>query len=784
MSVDHRKSQPSQKGVTAGSGRGSQWRRRAVMAVTLLVSCWALSARAEEPARYVGAAACSSCHQAETALWKTSHHAKAMQAATPDTVLGAFNGTDPSQNGTAASFSRSGDAYVVRTEGADGQATDYHIAYTFGVYPLQQYLIGFPGGRLQALGVAWDSRAREHGGQRWFQLYPDRKLSPGDPLHWTGRDQTWNYMCAGCHSTNLAKNYDLGSNSYKTTWTDVDVSCEACHGPGSAHVDWALTGKPPLADPDRLGLGVSLKPTDHGRWEMNPETGIARRTEKLASMELDTCAACHARRTTITNTPRAGTSFLDSNLPALLEPGLYHPDGQIDGEVFEYGSFVQSRMYRAGVTCSDCHEPHGAKLRAEGNSLCAQCHMPAKFDLPEHHHHEPGSAGSQCVNCHMATKTFMIVDDRRDHSFRVPRPDLSASIGTPNACTQCHRDRSSDWATRTVAEWYPKGRQTTPHYGAALYAGRTGGAGAERRLDALILNHDQPGIARATALTLLPRYASSASAPAIAAALVDPDPMVRAAAPRALSATASPANVQAAASLLRDPIRVVRTEAARALSGMSTQAMSPEQLSAFTGAYDELIAAELTNEDRPEAHLNLGLLHTRRAQPIDAEGDYQTALRLDPNFVPALLNLADLDRMRGMDAQGEDLLRKAISIEPRNADVIHALGLLLVRQRNYAQALPLLRQAAELAPDTVRYGYVYAVALSSTGATDQSRTLLAEIHRQHPADRDVLVALIAGARNAGDVAMALSYAHELAELTPNDPQVRMLLLDLENQRNR
>ncbi|MDR3534346.1 MAG: tetratricopeptide repeat protein [Rhodopila sp.] len=757
--------------------------RRAVLALGLLVAGHVISVRAEDPAHFVGSAACSGCHQTEEALWKASHHAQAMQPATQANMLGDFNNASYSLGGITSRFYRTGDTYMVQTEGPDGTLRDYEIAYTFGVYPLQQYLAAFPGGRLQALGVAWDSRAKDKGGQRWFHLYPDHKLSPGDPMHWTGRDQTWNYMCASCHSTNLQKNYDLGSNSYKTTWTDVDVSCEACHGPGSAHLNWARTGKPPLSDADQMGLTVSLKPADQGHWEMNPETGIAKRTEKLVSKELDTCASCHARRKEIAKAPEPGASFLNSYLPALIEPGLYHPDGQIDGEVYEYGSFVQSRMYRAGVTCSNCHEPHSTALRAEGNSLCAQCHMPAKFDGPEHHHHQAGSAGAQCVNCHMATKTYMIVDDRRDHSLRVPRPDLSVSIGTPNACNQCHRDRSSHWAASTVAQWYPNGRQTSPHYGTALQAGRVGATGAERQLDTLILDAGQPAIARATALTALPRYASAASAAAIASAVADPDALVRAAAPRALSAAASPATVQAALSLLRDPVRAVRVEAARALSGVPAQVMSPELRSAFAAAYAELVAAESTDEDRPEAHLNLGLLDTRRAQPADAEAEYRTALRLDPNFVPALANLADLDRMGGMDAQGAELLRKALAIEPANADVMHALGLSLVRQHNYAEALPLLRRAAELAPDNVRYGYVYAIALSSTGSPEQGRALLERIHRQHPADRDVLVALIAGARSAGDLPTALSYARELAELDPGAPQVQMLLLDLEKQRS-
>jgi predicted CXXCH cytochrome family protein len=348
-----------------------------------------------------------------------------------------------------------------------------------GVFPLQQYLIAFPGGRYQALGIAWDSRPKAQGGQRWFPLYPAQILRAGDPLHWTGRDQTWNYQCASCHSTDLKKNYDLAAESYATSWTDIDVACEACHGPGSRHIAWAKaraagSSGPSQAAPNRqprssdTGLTTKLERAGPGQWQMNPETGIAQRVEALNSRELDVCAGCHSRRKVIARDPSAGAAFLDSYLPALLEPGLYHADGQIDGEVFEYGSFVQSRMYHAGVICSDCHEPHSLALREKGNGLCAQCHLPAKFDVAEHHHHQQGSDVAQCVNCHMPSKTYMGVDNRRDHSIRVPRPDLSASIGTPNACTQCHADRTANWATQRVAEWFPHGRQTRPHFGVAL----------------------------------------------------------------------------------------------------------------------------------------------------------------------------------------------------------------------------------------------------------------------------------------------------------------------------
>lgn len=768
---------------------------RIVACGVVLALCLALASepgRTETPPEYVGPGVCADCHKGQVDLWRSSHHAQAMREATEATVLGDFNGATLEHFGVTTTFSRSGGKFQVRTDGPDGTLHDYEISYTFGVFPLQQYLIAMPGGRFQALGAAWDSRPKDQGGQRWFHLYEDQKPAPGNRLHWTGRDQTWNYMCADCHSTSLKKNYDLSTDTYATTWSEVDVSCESCHGPASNHVAWAkvrageVSDKSAMAarEPPRFGLTNWLKATDNGHWEMNPETGIAKRTEPLVSAELDTCAACHSRRRVIAADAAPGAKLLDSHAPAYLEPGLYHADGQIDGEVFEFGSFVQSRMYHAGVTCSDCHEPHSLALRAEANALCGQCHLPVKYDAVEHHHHKPGSGGAQCVNCHMPAKTYMGVDERRDHSFRVPRPDLSTSLNAPNACTQCHVDKPADWAARSVAAWYPRGRQTTPHFGTALHAGRIGAPGAERALNRLIADRKMPAIARASALLLLPRYPSAASSSAIQSAITDPDPLVRAAAPRALAGSPSPAIVQSLATLVADPIRAVRVEAARALAGTDPQSLSLDQRTALAAATLELVAAEMTDADRPEAHLNLGLLDVRRQRPAEAEAEYRTALRLDPSFVPAMVNLADLARIRGMDEQGAGLLREAMAVEPGNAAVRHSLGLLLVRQRNYPEALALFRRATELEPDNVRYSFVYAIALNTAGSYRQAIDELERASRRHPGDSDVMLALVSITRDKGDLVAALFYARQLANRYPADMRFRAIVRDLESRQVR
>ncbi|PNG24723.1 tetratricopeptide repeat protein [Methylocella silvestris] len=742
----------------------------------------AQNAKAPEPA-FVGAAACAGCHAAQAKAWASSHHAEAMQEPTAATVLGHFSGASVAHHGVTTTFSRKDDAFMVRTDGPDGALHDYKIAYTFGVYPLQQYLIAFPGGRFQALGVAWDSRPKAEGGQRWIHLYPDAPPPPGDRLHWTGRDQTWNYQCANCHSTDLKKNFDLAANAYATTWGEINVSCEACHGPGSRHLAWAEAGAkaPPGSAPaqyDDKGLTTALNAAVNGEWRMNPATGIAERATPSDRRELDICANCHARRKVIVKEPVIGAPFLDANLPALLERGLYHADGQIDGEVFEYGSFVQSRMFHAGVTCSNCHEPHSLKLRAEGNGLCAQCHLPEKFDTVSHSHHQPGGAGAQCVNCHMPAKTYMIVDERRDHSLRVPRPDLTLSIGAPNACATCHADKGAEWATHIVASWFPGGRQTSGHYGLALHAGRQGAPGAETKLDSLILDSTQPAIARASALALLQPLATPQSEAAIKAAIGDFDPLVRAAAPRALAATQTPAMIAALGPLLSDPVRAVRIEAARALADAHQQLPGPQQL-AYAAAFLELIDAEMVDADRPEAHLNLGILEARQRRAPEAQAHYEAALRLDAGFVPALVNLADLDRQLGRSEESVARLRKAIDLEPGNADARHSLGLALVRQKNYPDALAQLKRASELAPGNARYAYVYAIALNSTGAPADAAAALEAAHQRHPADRDILIALVSMARERGDLATALVHARQLSALFPSDAHLRVLVMELE-----
>jgi len=815
----------------------------------LLAVDWWFSFPKDEVLRYVGRDKCAECHQLETQLWAGSDHDRAMDLATPATVLGNFDDRefhhvafeqlgrlgdedlctllaaidaeqlalamhgakeelerrilailDPPQQddlrrrrerllvvrpcdvtwaqeeigevacrleredrirvdfGLRSRLFRRGDEFFVTTDNRQGELETFRVKYVFGVRPVQQYLVEFPDGRVQCLPIAWDSERN-----RWYHLYPGEPIPHDDPLHWTRPLQNWNYMCAECHSTNLQKNYDLAGNSYHTTWSEIDVSCETCHGPGSLHVELAES------------WGVF--------WDRVQGYGLTKLKSEDSRVEIETCAPCHSRRRIVHAGPRPAEPFLDYYVPELLDGELYYADGQVLDEDYVYGSFIQSLMYRKGVRCSDCHDPHSVRVKFSDNRLCGQCHVPSNYDTPQHHHHPDDSKpGTLCVECHMPETTYMVADPRRDHSLRVPRPDLTVALGIPNACNGCHGDEeageTAEWATAKCLEWYgePDGPR---HFAHAFAAGRKGLAEGEKALEAVARRKDNSAMVRASAIALLSRYQSDTGRAAAIAGLDDPDGLVRAASVRSLQTLPDDQLLRRLGPMLRDPLRAVRSDAARALARVPRQAFSDRDLAAFNAAIAEYFAGQQAVNDQAAAHLNMAVVHAEMGEPEEALAEYRTALGIDAEFVPAMVNLAMLHDQLGDKKAAEEQFRRVLELEPDLGEAHYSLGLLLAEDpTRMEEAAGYLAAAARLSPANRRIRYNYGLALQKLGRVQEAEEALRDGLKLSDGGADTIDFLHALAvlyAQSKQWPKATAAAQELLRLQPNNPQWTQLL---------
>ncbi len=710
----------------------------AVLAFLLISWCladWYVALPADAVATYIGRDRCIACHEQEAKLFEGSHHDRAMEVASDQTVLGDFDDATFERLGVVTHFFRRGKDYYVNTEGPDGENHDYKIAYTFGYTPLQQYMVEMEGGRVQVLRVSWDTVDK-----KWFEVPPpdatDLKLDPHDPLHWTGLAQNWNTMCAECHSTDLKKNFDLKSNTYHTTYNEIDVSCEACHGPGSLHVE--------LAEANSLF------------WDRRHGYGLARLKQKSNDAQIAACAPCHSRRGIIAGGFDAGDNYFDHYDLALLEPGLYHADGQIEDEVYVYGSFLQSRMYHENVKCSDCHDPHSLKLKFEGNALCAQCHQ--KYDNKAHHFHSDPQ-GSLCVNCHMPQRNYMVNDGRRDHSFRIPRPDLSVELGTPNACNDCHTQEGEDaaWAAEAVRKWYGPKRPNDPHYAVALDAawkGQVDAVGKIRDLlhyEAPLPGRRTPDIVRATALRALGGYQTPESDDLCRESLEHPSPLVRAAAVGSLSPDAIKSHADEIGQLLNDNTRLVRNAAVDALAIRAPNTLRKPQLQQ---ALKEQIAEFGKNKtvvvDRAGPNLRLAQLYLSQGSPTKSIAALRDAIRVEPYLAGPRSEVARL-----LEETGEGSPEEVRRLREKEVE--------------------LLLRDGELLPDSGLPRYQRGMLLYLLGRNREAIASLVEATRLEPRSFDYLTALALLYEQESERSEALQTLRKMDGLRPNDPVVRSLV---------
>lgn len=714
---------------------------------------------------FVGSQSCGTCHQSQLVAWSNSHHGWALREPTPQNVLGDFEDSRFESKGIVSRFFREGERYVVETDGPDGRPARFEIRYVVGIEPLQQYLVELPGGRLQALDIAWDTVSK-----RWYHLYPDEDVSAGNGLHWTGPYKNWQARCAVCHQTDFRKNYDAAGRSYQSTWSELTVGCEACHGPGEAHVAWARK-TPSGAGQNWTGLSSIglLRPQSSGR----------------QAIERDMCGPCHARRDPLQANSSLPTGRFGDHYVLSPLGGLYFPDGQQDQEVYILGSFLQSKMHEKGVTCSNCHDPHSGRTVAEGNAVCTQCHnetgrseFPSlvlkRYDSPEHHHHSQGSTAAQCVNCHMPERKYMTVDGRRDHFFRIPDPELSQAVGSPDSCRSCHADKSAGWAAAAIRAWAP-GRAPADHSSAVLFADVRRSGLTPERLDELArvaLDVARPDIVRASALREISEQANVGLAGSLTGLLADASDLVRSTAIRLWRSAPAPERVLRLRPLLDDPVASVRIAAALELVSVNIDELPDEMRRALAAALDELRASMAAKSDFPEGQAAIGGLAMATRNWAAAQAAFAEAVFMDPQLVQIWLTRARIAGALGDSSEAAAILSTAYAKNPRDVMVAGGLAQLLLGQGRLGEAIPVLRTLLAANPGDQDSRINLAFALLQTGDLPAAAVEIERL-RAVSADRAEVMILhglhqfirgdIAGSR---DTAGALKRAYPDLRLPP------------------
>jgi len=647
---------------------------------------------------------CVSCHQQSHEKWQQSDHAKAMAIADKNSVLANFNNVDVKHYGQKAHFYIKDERYHVKIS-YDDNVNNYQVKYTFGHYPLQQYLVETQKGKLQVLPFAWDARPKSEGGQRWYHNYSHEEIRPEDRLHWRQPLQNWNGMCADCHSDGLKRNYDIDKNQFSTTFDNINVGCLSCHGDMSKH---ANTNKRNIAK----DITAAKHPT--GRWLR----GLGEKTAtwqgaKRDNSFMDNCFACHALRAPLADGIKPNTPFLQQFMPQLPTAPNYHIDGQIKEEVYVYGSFLQSKMYAKGVNCIDCHDKHTMKLKIEGNGLCLQCHGGEVYNVKSHHQHQESSTGAQCANCHMPTNRYMGVDDRRDHSFKIPRPDLSIQFKTPNACTKCHDNKTNQWASDNLEKWRgkPKALLKSKQFLMALNSGQA--INLEDHLS-IIADTQLDIISRASALQMLNFTTQMITIEILKPYLTHEDDLLRlSAASTALLLTPADRVVHLSP-LLTDKYKAVRVAAARSLV---TSKIASQYQQAFNKALTELLASNELTSWRGEGRANQGLLALETNQVSKAEQAFLGAITVEPYFDTGYINLADLYRTQQRSGEVASVLVKGMKNLPKSGALKYAYALHLVRTQQHSKALIFFEKAMLVEPSAAQYSYAYILSLDGQGET-------------------------------------------------------------------
>jgi tetratricopeptide (TPR) repeat protein/copper chaperone CopZ len=701
---------------------------------------------------YVGDESCKKCHTSEHHDWKKSDHYMSMLPPNDSTVVGDFNNVTFTADGVTSHFFKKGSKFFINTEGDDGKNHDFEVKYIFGYKPLQQYLVAFPGGRMQVPRLSWDVTKK-----KWYNQYAGQKIPSHDWLHWTGNAQNWNTMCATCHSTNLHKNYDTKTDSYKTSYNIINVSCESCHGAGQKHLEY-INGN--YKSGDKM-LGSFMK--------------LGKKSGQIE--QINACAPCHARLTEITAKHIDSKEIMDNYIPQIPDTEHFHADGQVDDEDYIYTSFLQSKMFSKGVKCSNCHNPHSTKLKHPiGNQTCTQCHIQAKYDTPKHTFHTMGTKGASCINCHMPGKLFMGVDYRHDHSFRVPRPDLSVKYGTPNACSNCHTDKSEKTLADAVVKWY--GPQRKHHFADDLIPGSQLSTNSEPHLTKLIANKNTPNIIKATAAFYLGSITTPSSLNVLLSCLNHKDAQVRYRALRSLANFPAEGWIEKTAPLLSDKVRAVRIAAADLFITVPKDQIPGEYTAAFDEAHKELLSYLRYQTDFSVGNIMLADYYLKLQDYVNAESFYLKGLKKDSKMNYALLNLSSLYNAVGKNDASLQILKRALANDKNNERIYYNMGLLYNEMNDKTAAEKSFAKAVQLKSQNPRVYYNYGLMLNASQKYKEAEGILQKGIAINPTAPDLYYALCFVYIQSGNKAKAQQTALQLKQLDPTNPNYQELFKNL------
>lgn len=700
-------------------------------------------------AAYGGAESCRSCHEKEYRAWAASNHGRAERSILPAEDDAAFVPAREIIHASEKSQARkSGDRLEVVTRSLGGQVEPQVVDRVIGNHPLRQFLVSGPGGRFQALELAWDPVKCE-----WFDIYGAEDRKPGEWGHWTGRGMNWNAMCAACHNTRLRKNYDPLKDEFHTAMAGPSVSCEACHGPMQAHHSWQQTH-----------AGTGKDPT----------------IQKLTTNQmLDTCGSCHARRGELTGDFKPGDAFFDHYALVVTDDRpLFHVDGQVREENYEFTSFLSSNMHAAGVRCQNCHDPHTAKPVLAGDALCMQCHAAPTPAFPKapvimataHTFHQPESAGARCVNCHMPQTTYMQRHPRHDHGFTIPDPLLTKKTGTPNACNRCHTDKDADWAAGFVQQWHgEKMNRPTRQRALTVDAARRHEEAGRDALLAGLPAGDSPAWQATSALLLGSWAQEDKVVRALSARLQHDSPLVRAAAVHSLSIPAEAAGHPVRTllrPLLEDPVRSVRMAAAWALRSE----IDPDSA---TGS--ELLHLLDLNADQPQGRMQLGQYEFARGRLDSAIAQMRKAIEWDPNSPPFHHDLAILLSTAGRPEEAIQALEAASRLDPSSAVYAYQLGLAWNEAGDLPKAVAALENAVRHDPALHRAWYNLGLARNTLGDTAGALAALTNGEKANPRDSALPYARATILLGLGQRAEALAAVRQALDIQPDFPEAYQLL---------